>query len=95
MKRSKVTVGWREGLHMRAAARLVRTAQRFESTVLVRFSDQVANARNILSVIALCAAMGAVLEIEATGDDEQDAIAAVELAFRPDSGGSSVAERRA
>lgn len=69
---------------MRAAAKIVRSAQRFNSTVLVRFCGEVANARNILSVIALCAAMGAVLEIEAVGDDEQDAIAAVESVFTLD-----------
>jgi phosphocarrier protein HPr len=84
MRQSNVTVGWPEGLHMRAAAKIVRSAQRFNSTVLVRFCGQVANARNILSVIALCAAMGAVLEIEAVGDDEQDALAAVESAFNLD-----------
>ncbi len=84
MRQSIVTVAWEEGLHMRAAARVVRSAEPFRSTVIVRFCGQVANARNILSVIALCAAMGSVLEIEAVGDDEQDAIAAVESVFTMD-----------
>lgn len=86
MRRSNVTVDWPEGLHMRAAAKVVRCTQRFKSTVVVRFCGQVANARNILSVIALCAAMGSVLEIEAVGEDEQDALAAVESVFSVDGG---------
>lgn len=95
MRRSNVTVDWPEGLHLRAAARVVRSAQRFQSTVLVRFCGQVANARNILSVIALCAAMGSVLEIEAVGEDEQDALAAVEAVFRVDAGNGPKMERQA
>jgi phosphocarrier protein len=72
---------------MRAAARMVRCAQRFQSTVLIKGCGQVANARNILSIIALCAALGAALEIEAVGDDEQEALVAMESVFRtPDVG---------
>lgn len=84
MKRSSVTVSWKEGLHLRAAARIVRSAQRFRSTVRVSFKDHVANARSVLAVLTLCAAMGSVLVIEASGDDEDDALAAVEAIFVPD-----------
>lgn len=77
-------VPWRAGLHMRPAARLVRIAQRFKSSISVTFSGQVADLRSILSVIALCATMGVALDIEAMGDDEQSAIAAVEEAFLPE-----------
>src|SRR5689334_15194956 len=84
MKRSRVRVPWRAGLHMRPAVRLVRIAQRFKSSISVTFSGQVADLRSILSVIALCATMGVALDIEVMGDDEQSAIAAVEEAFQPD-----------
>jgi phosphocarrier protein NPr len=84
MPQSTVTIEWEEGLHMRAAARVVRCAQTFQSTILLKFRGQVANARNILSILALCAAMGATLEIEAAGDDAQDALAAVEMVFTTD-----------
>jgi phosphocarrier protein HPr len=86
MKRATVTVVCPEGLHMRVAAKLVQSTRGFRSTVLVRFKDHVANARSILAVMMLCAAMGSVLDIEAAGDDEDDAIAAVEAVFAPDSG---------
>ena len=81
MKRSKVVVGWREGLHLRPAARLVRVAQRFHSSISLTFGGRIADLRSILSVIALCATMGAALDIEVIGEDEQNAIEAVEQAF--------------
>ena len=71
---------------MRAAARLVRCAQGFQSNVSIKFRGQVANARNILSIIALCAALGAALEIEACGDDEQEALVAMEAIFKAPDG---------
>ena len=81
MKRSTVEVPWREGLHLRPAARLVRVAQKFRSSISLTFRGKVADARSILSVIALCATMGVALDVEVTGDDEQNAIAAVEQEF--------------
>lgn len=95
MKRSTVTVVWQEGLHLKAAARLVLCAQKFRSNVEVRFRDHVANARSILAVLMLCAAMGSVLTIEAVGDDEDDALAAVEAIFSPDdAAGPAVVDSR-
>jgi len=90
MKRSTVVVPWNEGLHLRPAAQLVRVAQRFSSTILMSCDEKIADVRSILSVIALCATMGTVIDIEVTGEDEQTAIEALELAF---SAGESDIER--
>lgn len=84
MKRTVVVVPWQEGLHLRRATRLVRLAQRFRSHILLRVGAKVANARSILSVLTLCAAIGSALEIEALGDDESEAVTALEAAFTPD-----------
>ena len=84
MKQSRVLVPWRAGLHLRAAARLVRVAQRFKSSISLKFSGQSADLRSVLSVVALCATMGVALDLEAVGDDEQSAILAVEQMFVPD-----------
>jgi phosphotransferase system HPr (HPr) family protein len=86
VKRSTVRVPWREGLHLRPAARLVRIAQRFRSSISLTFGGKVADVRSILNIIALCATMGAALDIEVLGDDEQNAIAAVEQEFRASGG---------
>lgn len=81
MKRSQVVVGWPEGVHLRAAAKLVRTSENYRSTVLLKCGGKIANLRSIWSIIALCATVGALIELEATGDDEQEAVKAVEQVF--------------
>jgi len=81
MKRSRVVVPWREGLHFRPAATLMQVAQRFHCTILLRCGEQIADLRSLMSIIALCATMGTPLEVEATGEDEQVAAQAVEQVF--------------
>ena len=81
MKSKRVTVRWQAGLHLRAAARLVQLAQRFQSRILVRVGSQMADARSILSIMILAATLGTTLVIEASGDDEHEAIQAVVAYF--------------
>ena len=75
---------WKEGLHLRPAAKLVRLAQTFRASLSLRSGRRVANLRSILSVMTLCAGVGTSLEIEAAGDDELEALSAVERAFHPE-----------
>ena len=81
MKRSTVVVPWRDGLHLRPAAKLVRTAKNFHSTIFLKAGGKIADLRSIVSIISLCATMGATLDLEAMGDDEHDAVRAVERVF--------------
>ena len=81
MKRSTVVVPWREGLHLRPAAKLVRLSKRFHSTVLLKCRGKVADMHSILSIVSLCATMGTALDIETNGDDEHDAARAIEQVF--------------
>ncbi len=81
VQQSKVTIPWEQGLHLRRAAKLVRVAQRFRSTIFLQSGAKIADLRNILSVIALCATMGTVLDLVVNGDDERDAAIAVEQIF--------------
>lgn len=69
----------RLGLHARAAAKLVRTAAHFESTVRLRRLDGavIADAKSILSVLALAASKGTELTIECEGHDEEVALRSV------------------
>ena len=71
------------GLHARAAAQLVRLANRFKAEiVLMRTDSEIsANAKSILSVLNLAAALGAELRISADGDDEWEAIAGITSLF--------------
>lgn len=81
MKATRITVRWENGLHMRSAARLVQVARSFRSRILVRLGSQVADARSIMSIMILAASLGSPLDIEASGDDEHEAIQAVEAYF--------------
>lgn len=67
------------GLHARAAAQLVRLAGTFRSSITLRRtdSDAYANAKSILSVLALAAPVGTILNIDVHGEDERQAFEAV------------------
>lgn len=71
------------GLHARAAAQLVRMANRFGCRVTVKRHDNGvwANAKSILSVLHLAAAFGVQLSIITDGDDELEAADAIEKLF--------------
>lgn len=73
----------RLGLHARAAAKLVRVASGFQSSVLLRRLDGGAtvDAKSILSVLMLAASRGTRLEASVEGVDEEAAMAAVERLF--------------
>lgn len=73
----------RLGLHARAAARVVRVAREFESTVELRRLDSgaSADAKSILSVLMLAASQGTQLQARAEGTDEESAMNAVEQLF--------------
>lgn len=81
MKATRLTVKWEQGLHMRPAARLVQVARRFHSRIIIRIGSRVADARSIMSIMILAASLGAVLDVEASGDDEQEAVQAVQSYF--------------
>ena len=71
------------GLHARAAARLVRTANRFLSSLRLERIDgsAAADAKSILSVLMLAAGGGTELRAIAEGHDEVEAIAALSSLF--------------
>ena len=81
MKCSQVLVPWKAGLHLRPAARLVRLAQSFRSTIFLKCGGKLADARSIVSILLLTATMGAVVDVEATGEDEANAALAIEQIF--------------
>jgi len=72
------------GLHARAAAQLVRAAAGFQSRIHLNRVDRgiQANAKSILSVLTLAAAIGTELILTVEGNDEQNAFDAIELLFQ-------------
>lgn len=83
MVEARVAVKNELGLHARAAARLVRTANNFQSTLrLERLDGSVtADAKSILNVLMLAATGGTELRAIAEGHDEAEALAALSILF--------------
>lgn len=71
------------GLHARAAAKLVRMSRKFSAHITLTREDNgdSANAKSILSLLYLAAAKGVMITLTVEGDDECDAINAVESLF--------------
>lgn len=88
MRKSEVVIPWKEGLHLRPAARLVRHANACRSSIRIKAHGKVADARSILSILLLCATVGTVLEVEVCGDDEVSAVSDVERVFEPTDDGA-------
>ncbi|MBI5837242.1 MAG: HPr family phosphocarrier protein [Candidatus Eisenbacteria bacterium] len=72
-----VTIENELGLHARPAALFTRTATRFKSEVFVTKDGQQINGKSILGVMMLAAYQGTVLNIQAEGEDEREAVAAL------------------
>jgi len=81
MKHSTLVVSWTDGLKFRPAARIIRTAQQFHSSVALRCGERIADVRSILGIVALCATLGASITIEASGEDEDRAVEAIAKVF--------------
>jgi phosphocarrier protein HPr len=66
------------GLHARAAAKLVHTAARFKSDIKVRKGEEEVDGKSILGILLLAAGRGSIVTIRAEGDDENEAMNAIQ-----------------
>lgn len=83
MLEQKVTLVNPLGLHARAAAKLVRCAAQFKSRIILHnaAANATANAKSILSLLALAASFGVVLDLKIDGPDELAAAEAINELF--------------
>jgi phosphocarrier protein HPr len=77
MQTRQVKIINRLGVHARAAAKIVKVASRFRSSVSLVVEDRRASARSILAVMMLAASMGSVVRLETRGPDEAAAMTAM------------------
>jgi phosphocarrier protein len=78
MARRAVRIINRLGLHARAAAKLVTCASGFQSQVEVERNGQRVNGKSIMGVMMLAASQGTDIVLEATGEDADAALDALE-----------------
>lgn len=81
MKTINVTVPWRQGLHLRAASKVVQVARKFRSEIQLHLDSTVADGRSVLSMMMLSAGLGSQLSVRALGEDEHEAISALQSVF--------------
>ena len=66
------------GLHARAAALLVQTANKFNAQIKLARDGQTADGRSIMGVLTLAATQGSKIQVEASGEDAEQALRAIE-----------------
>ncbi len=79
MKRKKIVVENKYGIHARVAAAIVKEASKFSSKIYLEREDNNlrANCKSILGLLALGASKGTVLNLEVEGEDEERAFNAM------------------
>ena len=89
MIRKTITISNKLGLHARASAKLTKLAGSFGCEVWMTRHARRINAKSIMGVMMLAAGLGADVEIETDGHDEQAAMDAL-LALIDDKFGEGV-----
>jgi phosphocarrier protein HPr len=69
------------GLHARAAALLVQTVNKFAAQVTFSKDGQIADGRSIMGVLTLAATQGSKVQVEASGEDAERVVKAIEKLF--------------
>ena len=64
----------RLGLHARAAAQLVQTANRFLSDVMIEKDGNEVNGKSIMGLLMLAAPQGSIVNVTVSGEDAEDAM---------------------
>ncbi|MGI5862278.1 MAG: HPr family phosphocarrier protein [Myxococcales bacterium] len=65
------------GLHARAAAQLVKLANRFRCDVYLEKDDQQVNGKSIMGVLMLAATRGSTILVRTEGEDAEPALKAL------------------
>jgi phosphocarrier protein HPr len=69
------------GLHARAAAKLSHLANMYTSEIYLIYNEDKVNAKSLLGILTLAASVGNEIILQASGEDEKDAVAAISDLF--------------
>ena len=67
----------RLGLHARAAAQLVKTANKFSSEITIEKEGEQVNAKSIMGILMLAAACGSRITVRTEGEDAEAAMTTI------------------
>ena len=77
MIKRTITINNKLGLHARASAKLTKLASGYKCDIHMSRSGRRVNAKSIMGVMMLAAGLGAEVEVETEGSDEQAAMDAL------------------
>jgi len=67
----------KEGLHARPSQLIVEKANAFKADITLRIGENTADGKSILDLMMLASPMGTEIEIDARGEDAEEAVAAL------------------
>lgn len=74
MIKASATISNKLGLHARASAKLTKLAGSYPCEVWIAKSERRVNAKSIMGVMMLAAGKGSTVEIDVSGEREQEAL---------------------
>jgi phosphocarrier protein len=77
MVEKTVTIRNKLGLHARAAVKFVNLANRFSSAVRIVKDGNEIDGKSILGILTLAATQGSIIQLVASGKDEEAAVGAL------------------
>ena len=69
------------GMHLRPATKIVKTAAAYRSKIMIQKDDLMVNGKSIMGLVVLAAPKGTAITVRADGDDEVEALDAMEALF--------------
>lgn len=78
MTEKTFTIIDKAGIHARPATTLVQTAGKFNSDISLEYNGKKVNLKSIMGVLSLAIGSGAQIKIRVEGDDEQEAMSALQ-----------------
>ena len=75
--RATLSICNQRGLHARASAKFVKTASEYDAEVLVSKDGTTVDARSIMGLLMLGAGIGSTIEVSASGEQAEQALAAL------------------
>ena len=81
VQRKRFTVHNKLGLHARAAAKIVKISNQFQSRIFIIKNGREADAKSMLDILTLSCPRGTRLEICAEGEDADEALGALAFLF--------------
>lgn len=74
MKNFQYTIKDAEGIHARPAGLLVKEAKKYKSKIVIGKEGKTAEATRLMAVMSLGVKSGQVIDVEITGEDEDEAL---------------------